>query len=295
MKLRVGTRGSDLALAQTRLVMDALQALRPELVFEQVVIQTHGDEYLGQFGDEHWPVGGFVSAIEQALLADRIDVAVHSYKDLPTNETPGVTIAAVPQREVAHDVLVTAVPIVFEAPPDRLRIGTSSARRAAQLRRVLPKVEIVPIRGNVPTRLAKIAAMGLDGIVLAGAGLRRLQLNPPHLLPLPTDRFVPAPGQGALAVQVRSGHDASVVQPLDHPPTRRAVEAERSFLRTLGAGCQTPAAALAATDARRIYLHGQLFTPDGADMVDAVEIGTDPTEVGRQLAEHLARELLGDR
>lgn len=290
-RLRVGTRGSELALRQTRWVCDLLRAVHAGVEFEEVVIKTHGDIATGQPLDTDFPVGGFVSAIEQALLDGRIDFAVHSYKDLPTAATPGLTIAAVPAREAPHDVLVTHQPVDLSNLPRRIRLGTSSPRRAAQFRR-LADVQIVPIRGNVLTRISKVEQGGLDGVVLAAAGLRRLGLRPPNLIDLPIDRFVPAPAQGALAVQVREGDSTvALLAVIEHNPSRRSVEAERSFLRHLHAGCHTPVGALATMNGNTIALHGQLFSDDGLRMVEGVETGHDPDSVGSRLAKRLAHEL----
>lgn len=290
-RLRVGTRGSDLALRQTRWVCDLLEAVRTGVEFEEAVIKTHGDIATGQPLDTDFPVGGFVSAIEQALLEKRIDFAVHSYKDLPTAATLGLMIAAVPPREVPHDVLVTRDPVDLSNLPRGIRLGTSSPRRAAQFR-LLADVQIVPIRGNVPSRIAQVAQNGLDGVVLAAAGLKRLRLLPPNLIDLPVNRFVPAPAQGALAVQVREGDSTiTMIAEIEHDPSRRAVEAERSFLRSLHAGCHTPVGALATVSGRTINLHGQLFSDDGLRMVEGVETGDDSQSVGTRLAKHLAQKL----
>jgi hydroxymethylbilane synthase len=290
-RLRVGTRGSDLALRQTRWVCDLLRGVHADLEFEEVVIKTHGDIATSQPLDTDFPVGGFVSAIEQALLERRIDFAVHSYKDLPTAPTPGLMIAAVPVREVPHDVLVTRVPVDLVKLPRGMRIGTSSPRRAAQFRRVAD-VRIVSIRGNVPTRVAKVESGELDGVVLAAAGLKRLDLHPPNLIDLPVDRFMPAPAQGALAVQVREGDATTALfAPIEHRPSRRAVEAERAFLRNLHAGCHTPVGALAMVVDGTISLRAQLFSDDGSRMVEGGDSGDDPSTVGARLADRLARKL----
>lgn len=292
--LRVGTRGSELALRQVRWVIERLQATDPSLTIEEIIIQTHGDVAPNARLDTDWPAGGFVGAIEQALAEERIDFAVHSYKDLPTAVTPGLLVAAVPEREVVHDVLVTRESVELDHLPKGFRIGTSSPRRAAQFRQVAD-VEIVPIRGNVPTRLAKLERENLDGIVLAAAGLKRLGRDPPHRTDLPTDRFVPAPAQGALAIQTRQGTmTAERLKVMDDEDAHRSVEAERSFLLAINAGCHTPVGALATLDGTAISLHGQLFSDDGLRMVDAVEEGEDPHDVGTRLAERLLRELETD-
>lgn len=290
-RLRVGTRGSDLALRQTRWVCDLVRMIHAGVEFEEVVIKTHGDIATGQPLDTDFPVGGFVSAIEGALLDGHIDFAVHSYKDLPTAETPGLMIAAVPTREVPHDVLVTRDPVDLSNLPRGIRLGTSSPRRAAQFRWVAD-VQIVPIRGNVPTRVAKAASGEVDGVVLAAAGLKRLGLRPPNLIDLPVDRFVPAPAQGALAVQIREADaNAALLAAIEHNPSRQCVEAERSLLRNLHAGCHTPVGALATSSGGTITLYGQLFSDDGLRRIEGVEIGHDPDALGERLAKQL-RDLL---
>jgi hydroxymethylbilane synthase len=225
------------------------------------------------------------------LLDGHIDFAVHSYKDLPTAETPGLMIAAVPTREAPHDVLVTREPVDLSNLPRGMRLGTSSPRRAAQFRR-LADVQIVPIRGNVPTRVAKVENGEVDGVILAAAGIKRLGLHPPHLIDLPLDRFVPAPAQGALAVEVREGEStATLLLAIEHSPSRSAVEAERSFLRHLHAGCHTPVGTLARLCGNTITLRGQLFSDNGLRMVEGVETGHDPDALGERLANRL-RDLL---
>jgi hydroxymethylbilane synthase len=156
----------------------------------------------------------------------------------------------------------------------------------------LGNLEIVPIRGNVPTRLEKLVTDNLDGVVLAAAGLRRLSIKPPHLLELPTDRFVPAPAQGALAIQTRTNSEAeNLVRAIDHQPTHIAVRAERSFLKAINAGCHTPVGALATVDGDSISLHAQLFDDPGLRCVEAVGTGTDPEAIGQKLAKDLLLEL----
>ncbi|UCC31741.1 MAG: hydroxymethylbilane synthase [Phycisphaerales bacterium] len=290
-RLRAGTRGSDLALWQTRWVCDRLRQAHPSVEIEEVIIKTHGDTATEQLFDANWPVGGFVGAIEQAMVGERIDFAVHSYKDLQTAVTAGLVIAAVPAREAVHDILVTRDPVDLDNIPSGFRLGTSSPRRAAQFRRIAD-VQIVPIRGNVPTRVAKIEREGLDGVVLAAAGVRRLDIKLPHAVDLPTDRFVPAPAQGALAVQTREqGAARALIAVLEDASARRTVTAERSFLRTINAGCHVPVGALAATDDNTLSLHAQLFSEDGNRMVEGIETGDDAGAVGIRLAERLLREL----
>jgi len=299
-RLRAGTRGSDLALWQTRWVCARLKSAHPGLTIEEIIIKTHGDEAIDQRFDADWPVGGFVGAIEQALARNDIDLAVHSYKDLQTAVTDGLVIAAVPGRELVHDVLVTREPIDLDNLPDGLRIGTSSPRRAAQLKRhahaCRTTVTIVPIRGNVPTRLRKIDSDEYDAVVLAAAGLKRLNLHAPHTIDMPTDRFVPAPAQGALAIQTRESDRAeAIVSALDDHAVRHAVAAERAFLRTINAGCHVPVGALAASNGSDVALHAQLFSDDGEHLAEGVESGDDPVRVGDMLAERLLVELRRSR
>jgi hydroxymethylbilane synthase len=289
--IRVGTRGSDLALKQADWVCDVLREVHPSLTVERVIIKTHGDVATDQSFDSSWPVGAFVGALESALAEDRIDLAVHSLKDLQTEPTTGLVVAAIPPREASHDVLLTRAAIGLEDLPVGARIGTSSPRRAAQMRRRFD-VEIVPLRGNVPTRIVKMERDKLDGVVLAAAGINRLGIEHPHIIDLPIDRFVPAPGQGALAVQGCGGSAASeLAGVLDDTATRRAVTAERQFLHDLGAGCHTPAGAFATVSGETISLHGQLFSDDGVKCVGGVEEGDDPLQVGARLAEKLMGEL----
>lgn len=288
---RVGTRGSDLALWQTRWIADRLREVDSSLRIEEIIIKTHGDTATQQLFDANWPVGGFVGAIESALAEGRIDFAVHSYKDLQTAATTGLVIAAVPKRADVHDILVTREAADWAALPRRFRLGTSSPRRAAQFRRV-GELEIVPIRGNVPTRIKQVETGELDGVVLAAAGVGRLDIKLRHSIDLPTDRFVPAPAQGALAVQTCEGHVvATLLAALDHAPTRRAVAAERTFLAGVGAGCHVPVGALATLEGDAVSLHAQLFATDAVQVAEGVEIGADPEAVGRTLADRLLQEL----
>lgn len=292
--LRVGTRGSDLALWQTRWVVDRLRTAHAGLTVEEVIIKTHGDVATEErFGAETWPVGGFVAALEKALTEERVDFAVHSYKDLPTAITPGLVIASVPGREVVHDVLVTAAPVSLDDLPDGFRLGTSSPRRGAQFRRATnQRITIVPIRGNVPTRIDKVQGDDYDGTVLAAAGMKRLGLDPPHRIELPTDRFLPSPAQGALALQAREGSIAAeLLSALNDDDARGPVEAERSFLRQIGAGCHVPVGALGTRHGSEITLHGELFDDDGVRWAQGVERGTDSTAVGQRLALRLMQEL----
>jgi hydroxymethylbilane synthase len=289
--LRIGTRGSRLALCQTNWVIERLLEADLSLKVELVTIKTHGDLATDKALDESWPAGAFVGALEQALLDKRIDVAVHSYKDLQTVSTGGLVVAAIPVREAAHDVLLTTGAERLEELTTGARIGTSSPRRTAQIRR-LGDFSVVPIRGNVPTRIAKLQSEGLDGVILAAAGLKRLGVEHPYRIDLRPESFVPAPGQGALAVQVRG--DSRVVElvaSLDDPATRGAVTAERSFLAETNAGCHTPVGAWATVRQGSISLHARLFNDDYSRDVQGEASGTDPVQVGIKLAHRMLHSL----
>jgi len=292
-RLRAGTRGSDLALWQTRWVCDLLRRSHAGVEIEEVIIQTHGDVAKDQRFDADWPVGGFVGALEQALARRDIDFATHSYKDLQTAVTAGLAIAAVPVREAVYDVLVTDREVDLDALPAGFRVGTSSPRRSAQFRR-LGDVRIVAIRGNVPTRVGKVDGGDVDGVILAAAGLKRLGIEPAFVTPLPVERFVPAPAQGALAIQTRDEVELmAMLGAINDADTRRSVEAERSFLAAIGAGCHTPVGALATLNGDSVSLDAQLFSDDGVHEVRGTETGTDAGQVGRVLADRLLGELKG--
>ena len=289
--LRVGTRGSKLALWQTNWVCDRLREAHPSIEIEKIIIKTHGDVVANEQFGEDWPVGAFVSALERALVEERTDFAVHSFKDLQTAVTTGLLVAAVPAREAVHDVLLTRTSVDIDDLPPGFRVGTGSPRRSAQFRR-LGRVEIVPIRGNVETRIAKIGREGLDGVVLAAAGLKRLGVTYAHMTDLPTDRFIPAPAQGALAVQTRERSDvAEIVRAIDDVDSHTAVKAERAFLKRVNAGCHVPIGALASVVGECVTLHGQLFDEAGERMVEEIESGRDPLALGECLADELLERL----
>ncbi|GAB2471532.1 hydroxymethylbilane synthase [Jatrophihabitans fulvus] len=290
--IRVGTRASLLARTQTGLVVDRLDSPT-----EIVTISTEGDrsnESLTQLGG----TGVFVSALRNALLAGEIDIAVHSYKDLPTAPAEGIAVAAVPAREDSRDALVARDGLTLGELPPGSRVGTGSPRRAAQLHALGLGVEIVDIRGNIDTRVRKVTEGELDAVVLAHAGLRRIGRSDIVTELLDPIQVLPAPAQGALAVECRSD-DTGVLEllaPLDHAETRAAVAAERALLATLEAGCSAPVAALAeiaeGDDGPEIFLRGSVTAPDGSDAVRLSATGpmTDAEGVGRRLA----AELLAD-
>ncbi|MEA2533071.1 MAG: hydroxymethylbilane synthase [Actinomycetota bacterium] len=278
----VGTRGSRLARAQTAWVIERLRDAVPDRRWLEVLISTAGD----QSASLALGTGVFVKEIEQALLEGAIDVAVHSLKDLPTDPTPGLTIAAVPERADPRDSLVGGR---LDDLPDGARVGTGSPRRGAQLRRLRPGLDVVPIRGNVPTRVDKVRTGQVEAVMVAAAGLGRLGI--------PADDFfdpeviLPAPGQGALAIQSREDDElASLVAALDHPPTRSATTAERAVLASLGGGCMLPIATYARHEGGVLVVEAAVTSDDGTRQVRARASG-DPAaaeELGASVAERLA-------
>ncbi|MDR5684138.1 MAG: hydroxymethylbilane synthase [Armatimonadota bacterium] len=287
--VRVGTRGSRLSRAQTDTVTAALSAVHPGLRCQILVLQTTGDRSeapLRQSGATGW----FTSEIERALLERRVDLAVHSLKDLPTAPTPGLVVAAIPPREDPRDALVSQH-ASLDALPYGARVGTSSPRRAAQLRAVRRDLEVVPLRGNVDTRLRKVRDGEVDAAVLAAAGLLRGGWSEAIAQLLDPEVLLPAAGQGALAVQVREDDVElqALVAALDDPPTRAAVTAERAFLRTLAGGCSLPAGAL-ATVGDELVLRVLVASDDGRRVVRATRSG--PVEQASGIGEAAARQVL---
>lgn len=297
--VRLGTRGSALALWQTRHIATCLGVLAHGIRIEVVEIVSTGDRITDVPLSEVEGTGFFTATLERALADGRVDVAVHSYKDLPVESTPGLTVAAVPARGPVEDVLCARDGLTLDALPPGARVGTCSARRTAQVLARRPDVVIHPLRGNVPTRVQRVTSGELDAIVLARAGLVRLGLDTHVTEVFPTDVVLPAPAQGALAVQCRTT-DADLVNvlaALDDGPTRRAVIAERTLLHALGGGCSVPVGAVAADDRSRLTLAAGVFTLDGARCIRVEDRGTDAAVLGESAAQRLlalgAGEILG--
>ncbi len=278
-------------MRQAGLVADALRDRWPGLEVTLVPIKTSGDRMLDAPLATVGGKGLFVKEIEEALLAGRIDLAVHSLKDMPVELPPGLRIGAVMAREDPLDALVAKHDLRFAELPVGAKIGTSSLRRQVQLLHRRPDLQLVPLRGNVETRLKKIEALGLDAVVLAAAGLIRLRLQDRITERLEPDLCLPAIGQGALAIEVRS-NDRQVeafVEGVDHAETRLATEAERAFLRCLGGTCVTPLAAFGRLEGDTLVLQGMVGSLDGKRLVRQVRQGeaSAPDAVGRALADAL--------
>lgn len=289
--LRVGTRGSALARIQTELVLGHLRERFPDRSFEIVTIATRGD--MEPDRPLHEGSGWFTSALQVALQEGRIDLAVHSYKDLPTARPEGLVIAAVPIREDPRDALVSRGGERLRDLPPRARIGTGSSRRAVQLKAIRPDVEVVPIRGNVETRLRRVFEGEVDAAVLALAGLRRLGREQEVAEIFGIEEILPAPAQGALAVECRADDSEAleVAQAVDEPLLRATVGAERSFLARLEAGCAVPAGAYAEIFGTTLKLHG-LVAAEGELVRSKVGGPIDAwAGLGRQLAEELLSRL----
>ena len=299
IEIVVGTRGSELALRQTGLVVDALQARWAGLKFEIKIIKTRGDNAKTAIADVNAGRKGlFTGAIEQALLKKRIDLAVHSAKDLPSALASGTEIAAVLARAAVDDVLVATTPCDLNSLAVDGIVATGSVRRKHQLRWKRPDLEIVDLRGNVPTRLRKLATDQWHAIILAHAGLERLGMNPSDARVefegsefftalLPREVFVPAGGQGVIAMQIRSGAEQlrDLVTAINHFETRLSLRAEREFLRLLDADCNHPVGVLAVIDGTTMKIRGQIFDLGATTPREGLVEG--PSEDAEKLAAHL--------
>jgi hydroxymethylbilane synthase len=300
LPLRIGTRGSPLALWQANYIAGRLRPLAAPRPVELVEIQTAGDRVrdvpLAQLGGD----GVFTKEIQRALLAEQVEVAVHSLKDLPTTPVEGLVLAAVPARGPVGDVFISRRHARFDDLPRAAAVGTSSLRRRSQALHRRPDLRLVNLRGNVETRLGKLAEQDLDAIILARAGLERLGLAGHITEALDPAWMLPAVGQGALGLECRAGDllTRRLLEPLDDAPTRQAVTAERALLRGLGGGCLVPIGALATVQGDRLALRGAVLSPDGTRRVAAEAEGpaAGAEAVGRGLAEALlargAREML---
>ena len=288
MNIKIGTRGSKLALAQTNTVVESLKIVAPEISAEICVIKTSGDIMqdvsLLKIGGQ----GVFVKEIEDALLAGSVDLAVHSMKDVPGETPEGLMFAAILPREDVRDVLVSRGNIKIEFMPKGAKIGTGSLRRGAQIQAMLPDVTIVPLRGNIDTRLKKIETENLTGVILAAAGMKRLGYAENIVQYLPIELMLPAVGQGALGLQIRKADSglANVLAKLNHAPTAAEITAERSYLRALGGGCRLPIAALGLLKDQQLSLEGLVAAPNGTSVIRDKVWGSldEAEELGKKLA-----------
>ena len=295
--ITIGTRGSKLALWQANWIKDRLETLHPGTRVALDIIKTKGDKILDVPLAKVGGKGLFVKEIEEALLAGRIDIAVHSMKDMPAEIPAGLCIGAIPEREVPLDVLIAREGLTLDKLGQGPRIGTSSLRRAAQLRHARPDVAIVPLRGNLDTRLRKLAEEQLDAIVLAAAGVMRLGLTDRITQSLPPEIMLPAVGQGALCVETRAADPVMtpLMAPLDHATTRQAVLAERAFLARLEGGCQVPIAGHATLDGDCLSMTGLVADLDGRTMVRHTLDGpaANAQAIGLAVAEQLLEQGAG--
>jgi hydroxymethylbilane synthase len=286
MRLVFATRPSALARWQTDWVIQRLKESWPDLVCEQEVITTQGDRILDKALPEIGGKGLFTQELEAELLAGKVDAAVHSLKDLPIENPAGILLGAVPAREDVRDGLISARGYTLETLPLGALVGTSSLRRAAQVLARRPDVEIKPLRGNVDTRVRKAMQEQYDAIVLAGAGLRRLGLDSHVTQWLTLDVMLPAPGQGALAVQCRADNTQAlkILSAVEDAGTRLATRAERAFLGGLGGGCSLPVAAYARLRNNHIEMNALAASVDGKEVVRVHGVGDDPKDLGANLA-----------
>jgi hydroxymethylbilane synthase len=291
-RLRIGTRGSLLARTQTELVASQLRTAHPDLEISTEIVQTTGDARrdvpFAQVGTK----GMFVKEIEEALLADTVDVGVHSLKDMPSELPHGLHLACIPVRESPFDALLSRNHLSLDELPVNAIVGTSSVRRQAQLRAARPDLRLVELRGNLDTRLRKLEEGQYDAIVLACAGLNRLGLTHRITQELSPSVCLPAVGQGALALETRTADTdvASLLGVLHSPNTADCVAAERGFQAGLNGGCSVPAGAYASLDGDMIILHAIIAAPDGSHILR--ERLTGPRSSARELGQAMARQLL---
>jgi hydroxymethylbilane synthase len=287
--LRIGSRGSQLALWQAHHIADLLRAQGHTIEIE--IIKTTGDKTTDVALSKVGTKGMFTKEIEEALVENRVDLAVHSLKDLPTELASNFEIAAITAREDPRDVFCSVKFGGIETLPQQAYVGTSSLRRQAQLKAVRPDLRTHPLRGNVDTRLRKLEAGDYDAIILAAAGVNRLGKRQFVRQVIPVDVMTPAAGQGALAIEIRRGDSATraLIGFLDDTAARTATTCERALLNTLGGGCQVPIGALAEIKGGRIRLNAVVAHPDGSKVLRETREGDDPLRLGKEVGEILLR------
>ena len=289
-RLRIGSRGSQLALWQANHIKNLLQQRGHEVEIE--IIHTTGDKItdvpLAKVGTK----GMFTKEIEEALAQGRVDLAVHSLKDLPTELSPGFSIAAITEREDPHDVFCANKFQSIEELPHGARVGTSSLRRQAQLKALRPDLEIHPLRGNVDTRLRKLDAGEYDAIILAAAGVHRLGKTSAVCQKIPAEMMCPAAGQGALAIEIRAGDNVTAkhLEFLDNSSARATTTCERALLNKMGCGCEFPIGALAEIREGQLHLEAIVARPDGTKVLRESLSGDDPIKLGEEVGERLLQQ-----
>ena len=288
--VKIGTRGSQLALWQAGFIKDSLAKQSPDIEFEIVVIKTTGDRILDTALSKIGDKGLFTREIEDALLSCEIDLAVHSLKDLPTIQPDGLTIGAVTKRETPNDVLIAKTANSIGELPQKARVATGSLRRRSQLLHLRPDLEVFDMRGNVPTRVEKFLNSDFDAMILAYAGIHRLGLDEHVRQLIPLDEMIPAVGQGAIAIETRKDDLLSVVDGVNDIDTQICVTAERAFLRVLEGGCQVPIGANAVRSHDEILLHGFVGSLDGSRVIS--ERMRSKREGAEKLGSDLAAECL---
>ncbi len=267
--IRIGTRGSQLALWQANYIQNTLQKEYPNQIFEQVIIKTEGDadqkSSLTNIGGQ----GVFTKAIEDALTDERIDLAVHSLKDLPSNNPPGLELGAVPPRASVEDVLVTKDGSSLKTLPQKANVATGSLRRRSQLLNLRPDLQLHDLRGNIDTRLHKLHEQNFAAIIMAKAAIIRLQLNDVRYYTFSPDEMIPSVGQGAIGLQIRSGDTPikTLIEKINHQESLQAVTAERAFLNKLDSGCQFPVGAYAVIQEDSLVLKGFVGSEDGRTVI----------------------------
>jgi hydroxymethylbilane synthase len=287
--LRIGSRGSQLALWQANHVAALLREQGHDVSIE--IIKTTGDKILDVALAKVGSKGMFTKEIEEALVDGHVDLAVHSMKDVPTELAPGFDLVAIMKREDARDAFISVKYKRVGSLPQGARVGTSSLRRQCQLKALRPDLEIIPLRGNVDTRLKKLESSEYDAIILAAAGVHRLGLHKHLGYLIPVEDMCPAVGQGALAIEIRRGDTAmqSTLEFLNHADTRAAITCERALLGSLGGGCQVPVGAFAEKQGGGLHLVAMAGRPDGNEILREQASGNDPEELGRATAQALLR------
>ena len=288
-KLRIGSRGSQLALWQANHISALLREQGHTVELE--IIKTTGDKITDVALAKVGTKGMFTKEIEEALAEGRVDLAVHSLKDLPTEVPPGFELAAITKRENPRDVFLSRKYDSLAALPQGARVGTSSLRRQAQIKAIRPDLEIYPLRGNVDTRLRKLEAGEFDAIILAAAGLYRLGRTESVREVIPADVMCPAAGQGALGIEIRAGDavTGNYLKFLDDPASRASTTCERALLNKLGGGCQVPIGAFAEVTGQMLHLDAIVARPDGSQVLRESRQGTDPQQLGEAVGETLLR------